>query len=145
MPTNTLAANPPARHNSIEQIGYLRANIVVSGATGPFQYNAVNGVPIVIGTIPAGALIMKPTSGHQVLTAFNAGTLNTLDIGISGASGVAFSAAGSMTAVAFVPVNAATNVFRVAVDTIITVTPNITGTAATTGDVEVCITYLENL
>lgn len=145
MPTNTLQSNPSARHNAIEQLGYLRANIVFGGATGPFQYNAVNGVPIVIGTIPAGSLIMKATSGHQVITAFNAGTANTLDVGVGGGSGVTFSAAGSMTATAFVPVNAATGVFRVAVDTVITVTPNITGTAPTTGDVEVLITYAENI
>ena len=144
MPTNTLASNPPARHNAIQQIDWLRANITFGPATGINQYQAVNGVPIIIGTIPAGSLILKPISGMQVITAFNAGTLNTLDIGVSGGSGVTYSAAGSMTATVFVPVNAATGVFRVAVDTVITVTPNITGTAATTGDVEVVIAYVEN-
>jgi hypothetical protein len=135
MTTNTLQTFPSARHNAINQVNYLRANVV---------FGAANGVAVVLGAIPAGSIILKAMSGVQVNTVFNAGTLNTLDVG-SAATGTLFSAAGSLTALAFVPLNAATGVFRVASDTVITFTPNLTGTAATTGDADVFIAYIENI
>jgi hypothetical protein len=49
-----------------------------------------------------------------------------------------------LTATAFVPANATTGAFRVAADTTITVTVNMTGTAATTGSATVVIAYIEN-
>lgn len=135
MTTNTLQTFPSARHNMINQVNYLRANVV---------FGAANGVAVVLGAIPAGSIILKAMSGVQVNTVFNSGTLNTLDVG-SAATGTLFSAAGSLTALAFVPLNAATGVFRVAADTVITFTPNLTGTAATTGDADVFIAYIENI
>lgn len=145
MTTNTLQANPSVRHNQVQQIDYIRANLVVSGATGINQYNAVNGVPIAIGAIPAGSIILKALSGSQSNVAFNYGTLNTLDVGVGGGTGTQFSAAGTLTGTAFVPLNATAGVFRVAVDTVITVTPNVTGTAGTTGDADIFIAYIENI
>jgi hypothetical protein len=44
---------------------------------------ADNGLTIDVGTLPAGALIIKPISGVMVNVAFNGGTTNTLDIGPS--------------------------------------------------------------
>lgn len=136
MTTNALQTFPSARHNMINQVNYLRANVV---------FGAANGVAVVLGAIPAGSIILKAMSGIQVNTVFNSGTLNTLDVGLGGGSGTLFSAAGSLTALAFVPLNAATGVFRVAADTVITFTPNLTGTAPTTGDADVFIAYIENI
>lgn len=136
MTTNTLQTFPSARHNAEQQVSWLRANVV---------FGAANGVAVVLGAIPAGSIILKAISGIQVNTVFNAGTLNTLDFGVSGGSGTLFSAAGSLLATVFVPLNAATGVFRVATDTVITYTPNLTGTAASTGDADVFIAYIENL
>lgn len=136
MATNTAQTYPSVRHNAFTQINFLRKNVV---------FGAANGVAQVLGAIPAGSIILKAMSGIQVNTVFNAGTLNTLDFGVSGGSGTLFSAAGSLLATVFVPLNAATGVFRVASDTIITFTPNLTGTTPTTGDADVFIAYIENI
>lgn len=133
MATNTTQINPPARHLSQQQINYLRLGITFADA----------GLTKVIGSIPAGSLILKPLSGAFVSTVFNAGTTNTLDIGTV-AAGTALSAAGSLTATVFVPANAATGAFLVAADTTLTVTVNMTGTTATTGAATVVIAYVEN-
>lgn len=133
MPTNIAPLNPPARHLSQQQINFLRLNITF----------ADGGLTKVVGSIPAGSVILKPLSGAFVDTVFNAGTTNTLDIGTV-ASGTAFSSAGSLTSTAFAPVNATTGAFRVAADTTITVTVNLSGTAATTGSATVVIAYVEN-
>lgn len=134
MATNIAPLNPPARHLSQQQINFLRLNVTFADA----------GLTKVVGSIPAGSVILKPLSGAFVDVVFNAGTANTLDIGISGGSGTAFSSAGSLTATAFVPANATTGAFRVATDTTINVTVTLTGTAATTGSATVVIAYVEN-
>lgn len=44
---------------------------------------ADDGKTLDVGTIPAGALLLKTISGVNVSTAFNGGATNTLDIGPS--------------------------------------------------------------
>lgn len=133
MATNTTQVNPPARHISQQQICYLRLGVTF----------ADSGVVKTVGAIPAGAMILKPISGVQVITAFNAGTTNTVDIGTA-ASGAVLASAASLTATSFVGLSAATGVYRVAADTVLTATVTLSGTAATTGDAEIVIAYVED-
>lgn len=63
----------PARVLATQQIHYLRKAISF----------ADNGNTVDIGTLPAGALILKPISGVMVNVAFNGATTNTLDVGPS--------------------------------------------------------------
>lgn len=124
------------RENHQQLVHYLRRTLT---------YSADNAVARVVGTIPAGSLIMKPTSGAFVTTVFNAGTANVLDIGIVNASTTDddyLATDLSLTALAFVPVDEVVAGFRVAVDTDITATLGLTGTAATTGECEVVICYI---
>lgn len=132
MATNTAQVNPPARHISQQQICYLRMGVTF----------ADNGVQKVMGSIPAGSLILKALSGVQVVTVFNAGTTNTLNVGITSDDDL-YGTLLALGALAFVPLDEAVG-FRVAADTTITATVVLTGTTATTGDAEVIIAYIED-
>lgn len=101
---------------------------------------ADNGKVLTLGEVPAGSLILKPISGVNVSTAFNAGTGNVLDIGMSSnddlyATDLALGSAG------FVPADEAVS-FYVASDTVFTATPALTGTAASAGVGQVVICYV---
>jgi hypothetical protein len=113
-----------------QQIHYLRKGFTFAD-TGA----------LTVGTLPAGALILKPISGIFVSTVFNAGTANVADIGTT-ADDDLFGTDLSLTALAFVPLDEAVGGFLVAAATDITVTPGLTGTAATTGAAEVVIAYI---
>jgi hypothetical protein len=73
MATNTAPKNPPARHHAAPVVQYLRKDITF----------ADNGTTVVIGTLPAGAVILSPISGVYVSTAFDGNSSNVLDIGYS--------------------------------------------------------------
>lgn len=124
------------RESHLQVIHYLRRTIT---------YSADNGVARTVGTIPAGALILKPISGVFVSTVFNAGTANVLDIGVVNASLTdddLLATDLALGALAFVPLDEAVGSFLVTADTDITVTLGLTGTAATTGACEVVIAYI---
>ena len=104
-----------------------------------FTY-ADNGKVLKVGTIPAGALILKAASGVHVNVVFNAGTGNVLDIGTS-ADDDFLATDLALGTIAFVPIDEAVTM-RVAADTQITATPALSGTAATTGEGVVSIAYL---
>lgn len=129
MPLNQ---NIPARDMGEQQIHYLRKRILFSD----------NGVAKTIGTIPAGAVILKPLSGIQVQQVFNAGTNNFIDVGTT-ADDDLYGTDLSGTALAFVPLDEAVRM-DVTVDTTITATVGLTGTAATTGIADVVIAYVPN-
>lgn len=100
-----------------------------------------NGNELNVGIMPAGALMLKPTSGVAVTTAFNASAGNVLQIGTDidpnyFATSLALGTAG------FVPVDLASGVYLVAAATKVTATVELTGTAATAGAGEVIITYI---
>lgn len=63
----------PARNDGSQNIQFLKR---------PITY-LDNGLTVDVGTLPAGALILKPISGVMVNVAFNGGTTNTLDVGPS--------------------------------------------------------------
>ena len=134
MATNTAQLNPPVRHIAQPQVCYIYADVAIADA----------GTAKVVGSIPAGALIIKPMSGVFVDTVFNAGTTNTIDIGNTG-TGAAYLSAGSLTATAFVPCATTTNVYKLTSDTTVTATVTLAGTTATTGSARVVIAYIEAL
>lgn len=101
---------------------------------------ADNGKAVIIGTIPAGALIIKPISGVQVNVVTNAGTNNQIDIGHTTDADYYGTAVSTATAT-FAPFDEAVTQY-VAADTTITATLGLTGTAATTGDVEVVVGFV---
>lgn len=124
-------AYPPARVPTQQVISYLRKKILYTD----------NGVAKVLGTIPAGALILKPISGLHVITAFNAGTNNYIDVGTT-ADDDLFGTDLSGATATFVPLDEAVGGYRVSADTTLTATVGLTGTAATAGEAEVVIAYV---
>lgn len=126
-----------ARQYHQQMVHYLRKTITF----------ADDGNEIVIGRIPAGSVIVKPISGVMVHTVFNAGSTNVLDIGANGGDSGALDDPDywatdlALGTVGYIPIDeAVTN--RVAYDTIITASVDLTGTAATTGEAEVIICYI---
>lgn len=119
-----------ARQYSQQMVHYLRK---------AFTFNDAGKV-ITVGTLPAGALILKPLSGVAVLTAFDSGTNKQIDIGTS-ANDDLYGTDLSLGTVGFVPIDEAVSAL-VTADTVITATPDLTGTAATAGQGVIVIAYL---
>ena len=121
---------PEARQYHTQQVHYLRKSIVFGD----------NGTEVVVGTIPAGAVIHPGASGVIVTTVFNAGTANILDVGPTSDPDL-YATDLALGALGFVALDEAVD-FSVAVDTTIVAVPALTGTAATTGAGEVIIAYI---
>lgn len=125
----------PARDNSEQNIQFLRKRFSFDGSVG-----VGIGAAIVIGKLRAGAIILGPISGIDTQTVFNAGTNNRFQIGIAGAVskyGLNVTAA----ALGFAAIAVAVG-HRLLVDTDILITPDVTGTAATTGEAEAIIAFI---
>lgn len=113
-----------------QQVHYLRKGFTFSD----------NGTVLTVGTLPAGALILKPISGLYITTVFNAGTANVADIGTT-ADDDLLGTDLSLLALATVPLDeAVSSLIPAAID--ITLTLGLTGTAATTGAGECVIAYI---
>lgn len=125
-----MAAGSTARELPYQVVHFLRKSVVFGD----------NGTELVVGKIPAGATILKPLSGVNVDTAFDAGTGNVLDIGTD-ADPDLFATDLAMGSIAFVALDEAV-AMTVAAETTITATLALTGTAATAGAAEVVIAYL---
>lgn len=133
-----MAIVKPARKYHHQMVHFLRKS---------FTY-ADDGSELNVGTIPAGSVIIKPMSGVHVTTVFDAGSTNQADIGYNGGAtnaiddpdrlgtNLALSVAG------FVPLDENVGTYLVDVDTNVTVTVDLTGTAATAGAAEVIICYI---
>lgn len=122
-----------ARQLPYQMVHYLRKKITY----------ADNGNTVDVGTIPAGALILKPLSGVAIATAFNGGTTNTLDIGPSTDTGTdLWATALALGATTFVPIDEAVSNL-VAADT--KVQAKVVSTAgATAGEAYIVIAYVPN-
>ncbi|BEV47350.1 hypothetical protein [Afipia carboxidovorans] len=122
-----------ARQLPYQMVHYLRKKITY----------ADNGNTVDVGTIPAGALILKPLSGVAVATAFNGGATNTLDIGPSTDAGTdLWATALALGTTTFVPIDEAVSNL-VAVDT--KVQAKVVSTAgATAGEGYIVIAYVPN-
>lgn len=122
----------PARQTEYQVVHYLRKKSIAFGSTTTQSY---------LGTIPANSLILKPDSGVHVVTAFNAGTTNTLDIGTTTTTTL-WGSALALGTTTFVPLDEAVGGYRVTVDTDVYYKLNQAGTAATTGDADIVISYI---
>lgn len=129
----TGTAGTAARDYQMQMIHYLRKTITY----------ADNGTTVTIGTIPAGAVLVKPISGVAVSVAFNGNTTNTLDIGPSTDSGTnLWMTVGALGSIAFVPLDeAVTNV--VSVDTVVQAAV-VSTAGASAGSAEIIIAYIPN-
>lgn len=121
----------PARQYSQQLLHYLRKG---------FTY-ADTGTVVTVGTLPSGAVMVKPISGVQVNVAFDGDSSNIASIGPSTDSGTNLWATSlSLTAIAFVPFDEAVSMV-VSSDTIVQAA--ITATAsATAGEGEIIIAYI---
>ena len=128
MPLNR---NIPARNDGKQNIQFLRKDITFADM----------GKLLTVGTIPAGALIIKPISGVQVNTVFNSATTTVLDIGTTADGDFFATDLDVKTAAAFVPVDEAVS-FSVAADTTITAQLAETGAAATAGSGVIVIAFV---
>lgn len=124
-----MAANT-ARQYPAQLVHYLRKTLLFSDSGAK-----------TVGVIPSGALILKPASGAHIVTAFNAGTTNTIDIG-SDADGDLYATALAAGTANFIPCDEVIGGFRVNADTTVTATYNQSGTAASAGEAEVVIAYI---
>ncbi|MBY5821480.1 hypothetical protein [Rhizobium leguminosarum] len=134
MATGTAATT--ARQLATQQVHYLRCGITF----------ADNGLVKTVGTIPAGSQMINLTSGVYIREVFNAGTANVLDIGTT-ADDDLYATDLALGTKAFVAIDEAAtaanvNTWYVTVDTTITATVALSGTAATTGAAEIIISYI---
>lgn len=129
MATNT--SGGVGRTLQLQAIHYLRKTFTFED----------DGVAVTVGVIPAGALILKPISGVQIVTAFDAGTGNVADIGTT-ADDDLFGTNLALGTADFVPLDEAVGGYRVDAETTIIVTPDLTGTAATAGVGEAVIAFI---
>lgn len=126
----SLSSKVPARDIGYGVIQFIRKRLTFED----------NGKAIVVGTIPAGALIIKPISGVQVNVVTNAGTNNQIDIGTTDNDDL-FGTDMSTATATFVPIDEEVTQY-VSADTTITATLGLSGTAATTGDLEVVFGFV---
>jgi hypothetical protein len=129
MATGTAGTN--ARQYHQHQIHYLRAD---------FTYLHPTGVPISMGFLPAGAVIIASLSGVQVHTAFTAGTNKQADVGTP-ANDDLYGTDLSLASIGYVTLDELAASLKVAVDTEIIVTPDHTGATDTAGDASCIIAY----
>lgn len=129
MTTGTLGTT--ARQYPQQMVHYLRKGITY----------ADDGKTVDIGTLPDGAIILKPLSGVAVNVAFNGGTTNTLDIGPSTDSGTdLWGTLLALGTIAFVPLDEAVTLL-VSGDT--KVQAKVVSTAgATAGSAEIIIAFV---
>ncbi len=122
-----------ARENTTQQTDYLRKRVVLGDA----------GKTVTVGFIPAGALVVR--GGVAVITAYNAGTANTINVGVTGTP-AGYTSAQSLTTPGFAIFNAlaTSTVVRPANAIEVTATLTNTGTAATTGEAEIVVEFIPN-
>lgn len=125
----------PARQYHQTMVHFLRKSIAFGDTTAVAQ---------TIGVIPSGSLILKAMSGVHITTVFNHGTNNLLDVGTT-ANDDLFGTDLSLATATFVPLDEAVGGYLVTADTTITCTPDLTGTAGTTGAAEVVICYIPDI
>lgn len=99
---------------------------------------------VTVGTLPAGAIVIG--GGIQVVTAFNAGTNNNIDVGIA-ADADGFASAIAMTSKGFKvfdDIATSDDLGPMTADTDVIATLGLTGTAATTGSAIIIVQFCVN-
>ena len=123
-----MASNPPARVLPYQAVHYIENTLTFD-----------SGV-VTIGTLPAGAVILRAISGAQVNVAFNAASTNVIDIGTT-ANDDLFATDLAGGTIAFVRFDEAVTQL-LAADTTFTATYAQSGTAATAGSARIVISYI---
>jgi hypothetical protein len=124
------------RHPEDVGVGNIRRTVYFADAT-----NAANTNGVLIGTLEAGCI---PLTVHTyVSTAFNAGTTNTLDVGVPGTIGGYGPAASTLAgATGYKTATGTLTGIPLAADTPIYAKYGQTGTAATAGVAIVILTFV---
>ena len=136
-----MATNVPgntARDNCEQEVQYIRKTLTFSDAA-----NFSAGLPI--GMLPAGAMILA--SSVDVSAAFNAGTLNDVTVGTNATAydNILTSAqivAGTQGIKRALPPTV--RVDQITAPTMVYLKTNLTGTAATAGQLTLVITFVTN-
>lgn len=129
MATNTAGTDAQEYHTN--QVHYF---------SKAFTY-ADDGLTLTLGTVPAGSVVLR--GGVVVTEAFNAGTTNVLDIGTSGdTDGFATDLALGTIGVIVADEMATSNDSYCATDTVVSISVDLTGTAATTGAGKAWLEYI---
>lgn len=129
----TGTAGNTAHKNSRQTISYIRKSVVFNADTSPET--------ITVGIVPAGATIMYTISGVMVDVAFNDGTANTLDVGITGTT-QKYASALALGTIAWVPLDVTAVRHTLTADETIIATLTQTGGDATTGAGEIIIAFV---
>lgn len=124
-----MSSNPPARVLPYQAVHYISADMDFATTTA-----------VTIGTVPAGATILRAISGLQVNVAFNAGSTNVVDIGTT-ANDDLFATDLAAGTIAFVPFDEAVTQ-AISADTTFTATYVPGGTAASAGSGKAVICYI---
>lgn len=125
----------PARDDGTQGIQFFRKRFSFDGSAG--QIYTITPISFVI---PANSIILSALSGADTQVVFNAGTANRVQIGIAGAVSK-YGLNVTVAALGFAAMAVAVG-HRVAVDTTVIFTPDITGTAPTTGEVECVLAFI---
>ncbi len=131
MATNTAGSTGRQFHQQL--VHYISRYIALADAT--------NGVAYTLGVIPPRAIVLR--GGVAVIEAFNYGTNNLLDIGTSGDDD-GFATNLALTTIGIIAADemATSNDFYSTSEQTITFTPELTGTAGTTGKIVVWMEFL---
>jgi hypothetical protein len=125
-----MATGNNARDYGVQLVHYLRKTITFEDTSATL-----------VGELPAGALILQPASGAHVVTAFNDGTTDVVDIGIEGTADQ-FASALDVSSTGFKALDADGANMRVSAATkVYAVYTGGTGDA-TAGEAEIAIAYL---
>lgn len=123
-------ANESALRYYTNQVHYIRLDIT----------SADRGVQKTVGVIPAGSVILKPTSGVNVSTAFNGSGTDLLDIGVSDNDDL-YATDLSLASAGFQALDESVSVY-VSADTTITATYADQNSDATAGVAQVVIAFI---
>lgn len=124
-----MSASPRQYHQQV--VHFLRKTVAYT----------TSGVAQTVGTIPAGAVIIKPMSGVQISTAFNDSGTDYLDIGTT-ANDDLFGTDLDLSSATFVALDEAVGDYLVTSDTTITATYTGQNANASAGSCEVLIAYV---
>lgn len=123
-----------ARQNATQQVHFIRATV---------NFNSTGvATGIVIGAVPTGAQITDV--GVRIVTAFNAATTNVLVVGTTAGGAEILTSAESVSGTPGFKRGVTGGAVTFAADTILYVAYTQTGTAATTGQAIVVISYVPN-
>lgn len=130
----TGTAGTAARATHLQVVHFIRRGITF----------ADRATTVVVGILPAGAVIVPAISGVYVGEVFNAGTNNRLDIGASTDSGTNnYATLLTLLGIGYITLDEMTTASPVlTADTTVSAYVDVTGSTPTTGQAEIVIAYI---